>query len=123
MNYFVLYPSAMLTKDEQDILTLLNKYHLTFVEQFYLDMIGPTLNVELFANNTSYNRGGKGQVRSAAFRAQASNSQLGRIYSDVTNKLHQANRTGTILSAETRAKISANNKGVTVYIMIPIPNQ
>lgn len=35
-------PNMLLTADQVNVLTLLNKYHLTFVEQFYLDMIGPS---------------------------------------------------------------------------------
>jgi hypothetical protein len=115
--YIVLYISVELNNDERDILTLLNKYHLTLVEQFYLDMIGPTLNSEQLANASSYNVGGTGLVRDQAFRSHVSNSHLGRTYSDATNKLHQANMTGIVMSAETRAKMSDNNAGVTVFIM------
>nr|UHB41920.1 GIY endonuclease [Apiotrichum gamsii] len=47
-NYLSL--SSTIEENEIAILNLLNKYHLTFVEQFLLDIVKPSLNAEKFAN-------------------------------------------------------------------------
>jgi hypothetical protein len=110
-------PGQTMTSQEQELLELLTLYHTTFVEQFFMDLINPALNTEKLANASSPNLGATGMVRSPEFRETVSIAHLGRTYNQATLDLHRVNMQGTILSDETRAKMSDSYGGVSTYVM------
>lgn len=110
------YKSEALNDEELRILALLNKYHLTLLEQFFLDTLEPKLNTERLANASSKNKGRTGVVRDENFRNIASNNFIGRKYDKTTNNLHRQNQSGKVLSEEIRRKMSESQGGVRVYI-------
>jgi hypothetical protein len=115
--YLILNPGQTLTSQEQEILETLSLYHLTFVEQFFIDTLNPTLNSEKLANASSYNLGATGVVRSEEFREGVSLAHLGRVYNETTINLHRNNMLGTTMNDATRTKMSESAGGVTTYIM------
>ena len=113
----LLHPLIVLTDTEIEILQLLSKYHLTLVEQFYLDNMAPVMNGEKWANASSPNKGALGVVRSEDFKSNLSSQFLGRDSSEAAKiKIREA-RTGSKRSDATRAKMASSNGGVAAFVM------
>lgn len=108
--------SQILTDEELKIIALLRKYHLTLLEQFFLDTLEPTLNTERLANASSKNKGRTGVKRDTNFRDNASKIFIGREFDKTTKDLHRKNQTGKVFSEETRRKMSQSHGGVRVYV-------
>lgn len=105
-----------LSEEELFMLNMLNMYHLTYVEQFYLDICLPSLNAEPLANASSYNLGATGVYRDNEFRANLSKTYINRKYTEATKQLHSNNMLGNSLSSKTRSKMSESYGGVTVLV-------
>jgi hypothetical protein len=105
-----------LTEYEVELLKELNKYHLTLLEQFYLDNIDPSLNLQPLANASSWNLGATGHQRDDDFRTNLSNLHMGRQFTDSTKELWRSQMTGYKLSQETRNRMSVSAGGVLVYV-------
>lgn len=50
-----LNPLIVLTPSEIKVLVVLSQVHMSILEQFYLDQLRPTLNMQSLANASSYN--------------------------------------------------------------------
>ena len=92
-------------------------------EQIYMDLIQPTLNNNLFANWSTYNKGATGYIRSEIANSKLSLSFLNRSFNKSTLELHKQNRTGKKLSDITKKKISANCTGKPVILLDLIFNK
>jgi len=66
---------------------LLRSYKLTIVEQIYMDIIQPTLNNNLFANWSIYNKGATGFTRDLISNNKL--SFLNRSFNKSTIELHK----------------------------------
>lgn len=118
-----LNPYYVLNFNEYKLLSLLNLYEITIAEQIYMDLIQPTLNNNLFANWSTYNKGAKGYIRSEMANNKLSLSFLNRSFNKSTLELHKLNRTGKKLSNITKKKISANCTGKSVILLDLILNK
>jgi hypothetical protein len=112
-----LHTSTVLTVSELDLLELLNKYHLTLVEQFYLDYMAPELNGEEWANASSPNAGATGMIRDDEFKDNLSSQFIGRKTSEATKDKIRKQRLGTKASDATRAKMSMSQGGTLAFVM------
>jgi hypothetical protein len=88
-----------------------------------MDLIQPTLNNNLFANWSTYNKGATGYIRSEIANSKLSLSFLNRSFNKSTLELHKQNRTGKKLSDITKKKISANCTGKPVILLDLIFNK
>lgn len=100
------FKGKVLTQRELEILGVLNKYHLSIVEQFFLDNIQPSLNINPLSNASSYNKGRTEVLRNEEFTSNAFNRRIGCVYTEATKIKQSINMKGTVKSPETRAKIS-----------------
>ena len=116
-TFILISPGISLTKEEQILLETFTFYHLTLVEQFFIDHLNPSLNGDPFANFSSSNIGATGVIRSKEFREYISLLHIGRTYHQITKDLHRSNRLGIKLKEETKIKMSKSHGGVFTYIM------
>jgi len=102
-----LYPNFKLTQQDLDLLFLLIKYELLVSEQFCIDKLLPSLNIDLLVNwGGQPNKGSTGFQFSEEKKLEWSFNLMGRKFSDFTKNLHRNNMIGITFFAETRAKMS-----------------
>ena len=116
-SFIALYSLRVLTPELIAVLNELNKYYITLVEQFYLDHLKPSFNMQPYANASSYNAGGTGLVRDEEFRTNLSLKHIGRQYSDNSKEIWRSNKLGSTRSKKTRARISLSHGGVITYVL------
>ena len=115
-NFTKVNPEIFLTNEDRTLLKIVTLYHLTLVEQFFLDHINPSLNWERLANASSPNLGATGVIRSKEFREKVSLAHIGRTYDKITKDLHRSNMLGVTWSDKRRAKMSISKRGVITFV-------
>jgi group I intron endonuclease len=112
-----LYPNISLTNNDVKLLKLLTKYELLITEQYCIDVINPSLNLDTIVNvGGLINKGATGYVVSEEALLERSNRMKGRTFSPETIKLIKNKLTGRVISQETKDKMSLSNSGVKVYV-------
>jgi group I intron endonuclease len=112
-----LYPNYNLTDDQIKVLNQLTKYELLITEQYCIDILKPSLNLDLIVNVGGLtNKGASGYVVPEEELFKRSQNLMGRTFSEETIKLIKDKMTGRILSKETRDKMSLSSGGVKVYL-------
>lgn len=111
------YTESILTDNDIQILQYLTSYELTYIEQIYLDLFKPSLNSNLLANWSTYNKGSKGYIRNKISNEKLSFSFLNRSFTNETKELHRKNNTGKVLSDSTKLKMSKSSGGVNVKLI------
>jgi group I intron endonuclease len=112
-----LYPNHNLTNDQIKVLNHLTKYHLLITEQYCIDNLNPSLNLDIIVNAGGLtNKGASGYVVPEEELFKRSQNLMGRTFSDETIKLIQDKIRGRTLSQETKDKMSLSSGGVEVYL-------
>jgi hypothetical protein len=106
----------VITPEVLIVLTDLNMYYITLFEQFYLDHLKPSFNMQLYANTSTYNSGGTGITRDEKFRTNVSLKHIGREYLDTTKEAWRTQMLGIKMSEETRARIALSYGGVGTFV-------
>ena len=111
------YPNFHLTEQNSALLFLLTKYELLITEQFCIDNLQPTLNINLLVNwGGQPNKGSTGYQVPEDEKLERSLNLRGREFSSFTKELHRKNMTGSTLSDETRTKMSQSRGGVKLLV-------
>jgi hypothetical protein len=122
-NFSIIYNTININSTEQELLEILNLYHLTLVEQFFIDNLPHDLNGSKFSSASSYNIGSLGVIRDQMFKNNLSLKYLGRQYAQSTIEIHKILNKGKTLSKITRNKMSKSHGGVKVYVLNLLKSQ
>jgi len=117
INFNIEHKEVILTPFDLKLLKLLNLYHLTLVEQFFMDQLPNDLNISEFANAAINNTGSTGIIRSEDFKNNLSLSFLGRKYNNATRELHSNFKKNMVVSEATRLNMSNSSGGIICYVL------
>lgn len=116
-QFMLNYPGLELNDEDINLLYLLTRYELLLTEQYFIDHLNPTLNIDFIVNwGGQPNKGSTGYIHSEEQRELRSISMRGREITEFTKNLHKLNMEGAILSEKTRAKMQDSAGGVKILI-------
>jgi len=116
-QFMLNYPGLELNDEDINLLYLLTRYELLLTEQYFIDHLNPTLNIDFIVNwGGQPNKGSTGYIHSEEQRELRSISMRGREITEFTKNLHKLNMEGTTLSDKTRAKMQDSAGGVKILL-------
>ena len=115
-NLFLALSFDVPTQEEMAALSILDRYELMVVEQGYIDIIEPSLNIAPYANASFPNLGATGVIRDEGFKNVLSIALQNRVFKQSTIQAHRVNMTGKKLDQTIRDKMSASSGGVRVSV-------
>lgn len=116
-QFMLNYPGLELNDKDINLLYLLTRYELLLTEQYFIDHLNPTLNIDFIVNwGGQPNKGSTGYIHSEEQRELRSISMRGREITEFTKNLHKLNMEGAILSEKTRAKMQDSAGGVKILL-------
>jgi group I intron endonuclease len=116
-QFMLNYSGLELNDEDINLLYLLTRYELLLTEQYFIDHLNPTLNIDFIVNwGGQPNKGSTGYIHSEEQRELRSISMRGREITEFTKNLHKLNMEGTTLSEKTRAKMQDSAGGVKILL-------
>jgi group I intron endonuclease len=116
-QFMLNYPGLELNNEDVNLLYLLTRYELLITEQYFIDHLNPTLNIDFIVNwGGQPNKGPTGYIYSEEQRELRSISMRGREITEFTKNLHKLNMEGANFSEKTRAKMQDSAGGVKILL-------
>lgn len=109
------FPAFILNDEDLNLLFLLTKYELLLTEQYFIDHLNPSLNIDFLINwGSQLNKGATDYIHSKEQREIRFISMRDRKIFEFTKKLHKDNMKNNIFSNKTKVKMQNSARGVKI---------